>query len=324
MGSKAAPVPHPVAGAGGARRDHEQSDHCIAVERFLAALSTPVFWRVAGFSVLVLLAGCANGDFGRVKSSLVKDDMHAWVGKVAPGRHNKPPSQFPLTDAERQLRDLAYPLIEPPYDRQRWYSVLGEYGINGVSDMPYPDRTAYATRLLTTPVRSQNARYARLTEDIRNDVIRVDPFFAVARYVIDMDKKREQSLSRFAASNKDSKGRRARSHRRERRRHRLGAEIAARAGRILSVGAGEARGRGAVADGGGSRAFIDAHADAHCGSPQRVAPRGRRHPGFARSTQSAGLEIISIRSAIACGTARRRPCCAPSASIPVRAPARAG
>ena len=155
--------------------------------------------------MLVLLAGCANGDFGRLKSSVVKDDMHAWVGKVAPGRQNKPPSRLPLTDAERQLRDLAYPLIEPPYDRQRWYSVIGEYGINGVTDTPYPDRTAYATQLLTTPVRSQNARYARLTDDIRNDVIRVDPFFAVARYVIDMDKKREQSLSRFAASNKESK-----------------------------------------------------------------------------------------------------------------------
>src|SRR4029077_17591221 len=66
-------------------------------------------------------------------------------------------------------------------------------------------RKAYATQLLTTPVRSQNARYAKLVEDIRNDVVRVDPFFAVAPFVIDMDKKREQSLARFAASNKDSK-----------------------------------------------------------------------------------------------------------------------
>ena len=34
-----------------------------------------------------------------------------------------------MTDDERLLRDLAYPLIEPPYDRQRWYSFLNEYGI---------------------------------------------------------------------------------------------------------------------------------------------------------------------------------------------------
>ena len=167
----------------------------------------PAWWRCAralALGVPILFAGCASGDFGRVRPSLVKDDMHAWVGTEAPGRQGRPPSKFPLTDAERQLRDLAYPLIEPPYDRQRWYSVLAEYGMNGNSEPPYPDRKAYATQLLTTPVRSQYARYAKLSEDIRNDVVRVDPFFAVARYVINMDKKREQSLSRFAASNKDA------------------------------------------------------------------------------------------------------------------------
>jgi hypothetical protein len=160
--------------------------------------------RTAALAVFVLVAGCANDDFGRIRPSLVKDSMHDWVGTEAPNRQGKPPSQFPLTDAERQLRDLAFPLIEPPYDRQRWYSVLAEYGLNGRADMPYPDRSAYTTQLLSTTVRSQYARYVKLTEDIRNDVVRVDPFFAVARYVIDMDKKRMQSLSRFAASNKEA------------------------------------------------------------------------------------------------------------------------
>ena len=87
------------------------------------------FWRAAALTIMMLFAGCANGDFGRVRPSLVGDDMHAWVGREAPNRKNKPASQFPLTDAERQLRDLAYPLIAPPYDRQRWYSVLAEYGL---------------------------------------------------------------------------------------------------------------------------------------------------------------------------------------------------
>jgi hypothetical protein len=131
--------------------------------------------------------------------------MHAWVGREAPARQGKAPSQFPLTDAERQLRDLAYPLIEPPYDRQRWYSVLSEYGIAGGSNLPDPDRSAYAEQLLSVPVRSHTARYAKLTEDIRNDVARIDPFFAVARYVVDIDRKREQGLKRFALSNMDSR-----------------------------------------------------------------------------------------------------------------------
>jgi hypothetical protein len=99
-----------------------------------------------------------------------------------------------LTDEERMLRDLAYPLIEPPYDRQTWYSALGEFGV-GARPWPYPDRAAYASRLFTTAYRSQTARYNRLIEDIRNDVIRLDPFFGTARYVIEMDRKRVKALA---------------------------------------------------------------------------------------------------------------------------------
>ncbi len=99
-----------------------------------------------------------------------------------------------LTDEERTLRDLAYPLIEPPYDRNKWFSVVGEVGA-GSRPWPYPDRTAYASRLFTTAYRSQTARYNRLMEDIRNDVIRIDPFFSSARYVLEMDKKREKALN---------------------------------------------------------------------------------------------------------------------------------
>ncbi|HWP25958.1 MAG TPA: hypothetical protein VNL39_06415 [Xanthobacteraceae bacterium] len=160
-------------------------------------------WRSALLATFLLTLGCANGDFGRLNRSLVTDDMHAWVAREAPERQGKPASQFRLTDAERQLRDLAYPLIEPPYDRQRWYSVLAEYGLVGAAQMPYPEPSAYADRLLSTPVRSQTALYAKLVEDIRQDVVRIDPFFAVARYVIDMDRKREASLEHFAAANRD-------------------------------------------------------------------------------------------------------------------------
>src|SRR5262245_35457868 len=116
------------------------------------APTQPLSWRALIFSVFVLLSGCANGDFGRVKPSLVKDSIHDWVGTEAPGRQGRPPSQFPLTDAERQLRDFAYPLIEPPYDRQRWFAVLAEYNMAGLFfDGPYPDRRAYSDKLLSTP-----------------------------------------------------------------------------------------------------------------------------------------------------------------------------
>ena len=79
--------------------------------------------------MLALLAGCANSDFGEVNQTLVTDDIHDWLGRNAPPA-NAEPSNFEYTDDERALRDNAYPLIEPPYDRQQWYSVAGEYGLD--------------------------------------------------------------------------------------------------------------------------------------------------------------------------------------------------
>jgi hypothetical protein len=48
---------------------------------------------------------------------------------------------------------------------------------------------------MTVWVRSETTRYARLIEDVRNDVARLDYFFTTARRVIDIDRKREQSLA---------------------------------------------------------------------------------------------------------------------------------
>jgi len=144
-----------------------------------------------------LLGACANGDFDRIKPQYVLDDMHAWLGTEAAYRHDGAFSVFPLTDEERSLRDLAFPLIEPPYDRQRWYNIVNEYGatrfvkrdwLTFVSD-------AYERHLMTTAYRSSNARYAKLNEDIRNDIDRVEPFFVVARHVLDMDARRQKSLT---------------------------------------------------------------------------------------------------------------------------------
>jgi hypothetical protein len=141
-----------------------------------------------------MVSGCGlNGDFGRMRSSLVHEDVHAWMGPAARGRGGQL-SQHQLTDDERLLRDLAYPLIEPPYDRNRFYSVLGEVGFLHRPGS-YPERSAYASQLFATPHRSQTARYNKLIEDIRNDVLRLDPFFRAARHVADLDRKRAKSLA---------------------------------------------------------------------------------------------------------------------------------
>ncbi len=142
------------------------------------------------------LIGCFNTDLGRVRPSLRADDIHRWMGPAVTQRYGEAQSAFPLTDEERSLRDQAYPLIEPPYERQRWYSVLNEYGLSGMflDSWWYYDQSAYAAAMFADPARSTETYYARLLQDIRNDIVRIGPFAMVARQVSDMDVKRDKGL----------------------------------------------------------------------------------------------------------------------------------
>lgn len=147
------------------------------------------------------LAACSGGDFGRTRVDMRSDDMHSWLGAEVTGSLGLKPSQFQLTDEERQLRDLAYPMIEPPLSRPAWKSVFGDY-----KALPSPwrqkivfDRTMYGRTLIDEPHRSHSSRYAQLIEDVRNDITRFEPFFASAIRVIDLDKKREASMARVSA-----------------------------------------------------------------------------------------------------------------------------
>lgn len=160
----------------------------------------PVRHPVWRRSVLVLaltgiLAGCANGDFDRVRPLLVRDEIHDWVGREAVETQGIPPSEFQVTDDERQLRDLAYPLIQPSYGRHKPWSVLGEYGVAQSKYFTGYDRSAYAVHLMGDRYRSPAARYARLSDDISNDITRLPAFFETAGRVIDIDSKRRRSMA---------------------------------------------------------------------------------------------------------------------------------
>jgi hypothetical protein len=146
------------------------------------------------------LGGCSGGDFGRTRQDFLNDDMHRWIGGEVTSSVGLRASQFQLTDSERLLRDLAYPLIEPPHSRPAWRSVFGEY-----RPLPSPwrqevafDRTAYGRMLIDEPHRSHTSRYAQLTDDVRDDISRFEPFFAAAVRVIDLDKKRNASLAHIS------------------------------------------------------------------------------------------------------------------------------
>jgi hypothetical protein len=162
-------------------------------------------WRrhLAALAMVALLPACGtnNGDFGEVRGTYLRDDMHDWLGFGAYAGQSIPPSNFRLTDDERALRDLAYPLIEAPYDRQQWYSAFGDYN-EIVSDPRTKNfRTEYSNRLLGSHVRSPSALYARLSDDVRNDITRLPQFFEIAARVLDIDEKRRTSLSVVADTN---------------------------------------------------------------------------------------------------------------------------
>jgi hypothetical protein len=156
-----------------------------------------------GLSLLVAgaaLAGCSGGDLGRTRQDFLNDDMHRWLGGEVTSSVGLRASQFQLTDNERLLRDLAYPLIEPPHSRPAWKTVFGDY-----KPLPSPwrqqvafDRTGYGRTLIDEPHRSHSSRYAQLIEDVRDDITRFEPFFAAAVRVIDLDRKRNASLAHIS------------------------------------------------------------------------------------------------------------------------------
>lgn len=144
-----------------------------------------------------MLAGCSGGDFGRAREDVRNDDIHRWIGAEATGSIGLKSSQFQLTDSERQLRDQAYPFIEPPHSRPAWKAVFGDYQV-----LPSPwrhkvvfDRTAYGRQLIDEPHRSDASRYSQLIDDVRDDITRFEPFYSTAGRVLELDRKRNASLA---------------------------------------------------------------------------------------------------------------------------------
>jgi hypothetical protein len=131
-----------------------------------------------------------------LQQPVVADNIHAWVGLEAATHAGAPISFDNLTGDERMLRDLAFPLIEQPYDRIRWDVVLLEYGQKQEfrRSLWIADPTRYYQRLLAANYRSTAARYNQLIDDIRNDVVRIGPFFDMAHRVVEADRRRRESL----------------------------------------------------------------------------------------------------------------------------------
>src|ERR1700676_4328176 len=195
VGADRKKVQHPVAVAVGAPEHwtFEMRETCLPIGTTGVRCSLPALALVL---IGAALGGCSSGDFCRTRQDFRNDDMHRWLGAEATGSVGLRASQFQLTDNERQLRDLAFPLIEPPHSRPAWKSVFGDY-----KPIPSPwrqtpafDRTTYGRALIDEPHRSHTSRYANLMDDVRDDLTRFEPFFANAARGIELDTKRNASL----------------------------------------------------------------------------------------------------------------------------------
>ena len=144
---------------------------------------------LAIFLTLMLLGCSRTGDFGREKADAASGRF-ADADPLATGSVAQ--SSFPPTDDERELRALAAGLLAPSFsaDQPAFATVDSPFPVA----VPVYDGTSYEAYLLAGPASSTASRYARLTDDIRNDLVRLDPFFFLARRVADIDHKRERSL----------------------------------------------------------------------------------------------------------------------------------
>jgi hypothetical protein len=160
--------------------------------------SSPIQYLAPALLLFVgtTLGACSGGDFGRARADKLNDDMHRWIGAEATASVGLKSSQFQLTDAERQLRDLAYPLIEPPHSRPAWRTVFGDYQpiASPWRQAPLFDRTAYGRALIDEPHRSHASRYSQLIDDVRDDITRFELFYATAIPVLELDRKRNVTL----------------------------------------------------------------------------------------------------------------------------------
>jgi hypothetical protein len=165
---------------------------------------------MASLIAALSLAGCGlYGDFDRVRPSLATDEANARIDREELIRNGGKPSNFLLTDEERQLRDLARAIIPPPYDRNRWHTVFRDYVLDDIEFLGTAkekretvkyDRAAYWRNLHEDERRSEASAYSKLITDAREDVIRLEPFFAIAARVADMDRKRDAVLALASSS----------------------------------------------------------------------------------------------------------------------------
>lgn len=154
--------------------------------------------RAGAACLLAALSACApTGDFGRPAPGVVHDDILPVAGSVLARARGELVSAYRMTDDETTMRDLAWGIVMPPLDqqwRERLLAELRRTRILPVDRLTF-DKANYVSNLISVSYRSSAARYARLQEDVINDTLRIEPFFAYAARVADGDRARRRAVA---------------------------------------------------------------------------------------------------------------------------------
>src|SRR5215813_1381595 len=144
--------------------------------RFLqASRGRRLLCGIASLIAALSMAGCGlYGDFDRVRPSLATDEANSRIDREEMIRNGGNPSNFPLTDEERQLRDLARAIIPPPNNPNRWDTVFRDYVLDDIEwlgtakdkrEVVKFDRAAYWWDLHQDERRSEASAYSKLITD---------------------------------------------------------------------------------------------------------------------------------------------------------------
>lgn len=148
------------------------------------------------------MAGCAApvGDFGRRDEGIFATTLTDLSGPFSSPLDGPKRSTFVLTDDERDLRNIGWDLARPP-DRDvpgnaffefAWWRALPD---NWYREYP----KAYYAALLNLPVATHETRYARLSDQARNDAVRLPRFRLAATVVAKADGARKSALASLNA-----------------------------------------------------------------------------------------------------------------------------
>jgi hypothetical protein len=160
----------------------------------------------AVFALPLLLCGCVTepvGDFERKDASVFHDTILAGAGKFAAAQRGEPVSSYPLTDEEKELRDVAWDLVRPPHGGASWHADF-DFTLQWSRLTPKEwyeiDANDFYVLLRNSGVVSHETYYELLINQARSDASRIPVFRDVAARVGKADGARRAAISALAAN----------------------------------------------------------------------------------------------------------------------------